>query len=178
MGLSMDNFAVTIASGCCHHAKIPVRYAGKVSVLFTLAHFVMFSGGWLCGEGLGRYISSIDHWAAFGILAYIGGQMVRNSRQKEDEPDVCALHSFKTLLMLSFATSVDALVVGMGCAFTEVPFWPVVGMLCACVLVTSWAGFYLGAFLGRRFGKLMEALGGLVLIGLGIKLLLEGVGIW
>ena len=91
---------------------------------------------------------------------------------------ICVLHSFKTLLALSVATSLDALLVGIGLAFTEAPFWVTVLTLTACVFVTSWAGFYLGAFLGRKFGKVMEALGGLALILIGLKLLLEGLGIW
>lgn len=177
-GLSMDNFAVTIASGCCHHQRVGARYVWTVSVTFALAHFVMFSAGWLCGEAVGRYIEAVDHWAAFVLLAYIGGQMLLNARKSEAGPDVCRVHSFKTVLALSVATSLDALVVGIGWAFSGAPFWLAVWLLTACVLLTSSTGFYLGAWLGRRFGKAMEALGGAALIVIGIKLLLEGVGIW
>ena len=178
LGLSMDNLAVTIASGCPHQNKIPLTYIGKVSALFAVAHFIMFSVGWLGGAGVGRYIGAVDHWIAFAILAFIGARMVKEARNPQDEEDVCVLHSFKTLLALSVATSLDALLVGIGLAFTEAPFWVTVLTLTACVFVTSWAGFYLGAFLGRKFGKVMEALGGLALILIGLKLLLEGLGIW
>lgn len=178
LGLSMDNFAVTIASGCASRRQIKQRYILTVSSLFALAHFIMFSAGWLCGAGVGKYISAVDHWIAFAILIFIGGRMIKESRGAKDGPDVCTVHSFKTILMLSVATSLDALVVGVGLAFTAAPFWLTVGTLTACVLFTSYAGFYLGSFLGRRFGKVMEVLGGLSLVCIGVKLLLEGLGIW
>lgn len=178
LGLSMDNFAVTVASGCCHRLRIPKTYILKVSVLFALAHFAMFSAGWLFGAGAERYIGAVDHWIAFLILVFIGGRMIKESRGKQEKEDACELHSLRTLLALAVATSVDALLVGMGLAFTAAPFWPTVWTLSACVLATSAAGFWLGAFLGRKFGKIMEALGGVVLIVIGLKLLLEGLGIW
>lgn len=178
LGLSMDNWAVTIASGCSHHQSISKTYIFKVSALFSAAHFLMFSAGWLCGTGLGKYIGAVDHWIAFAILVFIGGRMIKESRVKQEETDVCTLHSFKTLCALAVATSLDALLVGMGLAFTAAPFAATVLMLTACVFVTSWSGFYVGAYLGRKFGKIMEALGGAVLMFIGLKLLLEGVGIW
>ena len=179
LGLSMDNWAVTIASGCTHHKAIPKTYIFKVSALFSLAHFVMFSGGWLCGAGVGKYIGAVDHWIAFVILVLIGGRMIKESRRSEEEPEgVCVLHTFKMLCALAVATSLDALLVGMGLAFTDASFWSTVWMLTGCVFVTSCSGFYVGAYLGRKFGKVMEALGGGVLILIGFKLLLEGIGIW
>lgn len=178
LGLSMDNWAVTIASGCAHREAIAKTYIFKVSTLFAAAHFVMFAAGWLCGAGVGKYIGAVDHWIAFLILLVIGARMVKESREAQAEADVCTLHSFKTLCALAVATSLDALLVGMGLAFTAAPFWLTVATLTVCVFVTSWSGFYVGAYLGRKFGKVMEALGGIVLMLIGVKLLLEGVGIW
>lgn len=178
LGLSMDNWAVTIASGCSHCEAIAKAYIFKVSALFAAAHFVMFSGGWLCGAGVGKYIGAVDHWIAFAILLFIGARMVKESREEKAEEQACVLHSFKTLCALAVATSLDALLVGMGLAFTAAPFWATVLTLTVCVFATSWSGFYVGAYLGRKFGKVMEALGGVVLILIGVKLLLEGVGIW
>lgn len=177
LGLSMDNWAVTIASGCSHHQAIPKSYIFKVSSLFALAHFVMFAAGWGCGAGIGKYIGAVDHWIAFAILVFIGARMIKESRARGEEADVCTLHTFKTLCALAVATSLDALLVGMGLAFTAAPFWATILMLTVCVFATSWTGFYVGAYLGRKFGKIMEALGGAVLILIGLKLLLEGVGI-
>lgn len=104
--------------------------------------------------------------------------MIKESRSPDANEDACVLHSFKTLVPLSVATSLDALLVGMGLAFASTSFGPVVWTLSACVFVTSIAGFYLGAWLGRKFGKVMEAAGGAVLALIGVKLLLEGLGIW
>ena len=93
LGLSMDNWAVTIASGCSHHDAIPKSYIFKVSSLFAIAHFAMFSGGWLCGAGLGKYIGAVDHWIAFAILVFIGFRMIKESRSREESgQDVCVLH--------------------------------------------------------------------------------------
>ena len=177
LGLSMDNFAVTIASGCCYRSRIPAAYAFKVGVMFASAHFMMFSAGWLCGAGAERYIGAVDHWIAFLILLFIGGKMIKESRSNKEDASVCTLHSLKILATLSVATSLDALLVGMGLAFASSSFWPVVWTLSFCAFVTSIAGFYLGAWLGHKFGKLMECLGGLALVSIGVKLLLEGLGI-
>lgn len=174
----MDNLAVTVASGCCHRERIPASYIFKVSVLFALAHFVMFAAGWFCGTEAGRYIGAVDHWIAFGVLVFIGVRMIKESRGSAPETGSCTLHSFKTLVVLSIATSLDALLVGMGLAFAAAPFWLTVWTLTGCVLVTSAVGFYLGAYLGNKFGKIMEAAGGAVLVLIGVKLLLEGLGIW
>ena len=176
LGLSMDNFAVTIATGCCYRKKIPTSYVVKVSCLFSFSHFVMFSLGWLLGTEAGKYLRTLDHWLAFGILLFIGCKMIKEAFSKEEE-EKCVLHSFKTLCVLAFATSVDALLVGMGLAFSAFSFWLTIGALVASVFVTSWTGFYLGAWLGRKFGKVVEAFGGVILIGIGVKLLLEGFGI-
>lgn len=177
LGLSMDNFAVTVASGCCHREKVPFFYIFKVSICFTLAHFIMFSAGWFCGAEAARYIGAVDHWIAFLILVFIGVRMIKEAFSSSDDESACSFHSLKTLLALSVATSLDALLVGMGMAFASSVFWPTVCMLSLCVFVTSWAGFYLGAWLGHKFGKLMEGLGGLALVSIGVKLLLEGLGI-
>lgn len=177
LGLSMDNLAVTVASGCCFRGRIPRLYVLKVSVVFAAAHFIMFAGGWFCGVEAGRYIGAVDHWIAFFILFFIGLKMIKESRQRKDSSEVCSLLPFKTLLALAAATSVDALLAGMGLAFAASAFWPTVWMLAACVLITSVTGFYLGTWLGRKFGKVMEAAGGAVLVLIGVKLLLEGLGI-
>ena len=109
----MEKLPVTIASGCSHQKKIPLSYIGKVSALFAVAHFMMFSVGWLGGAGVDRYIGAVDHWIAFGILAFIGARMVKEAQNPQVEKETGVLHSFKTLLALSLATSLDALLVGI-----------------------------------------------------------------
>lgn len=181
MSLSMDNFAVTIAAGCAEHCRLRIRTVLAVSLSFALAHFVMFSAGWLCGAQLGKHIDRFDHWIAFAVLAFIGGRMIKGAfepPQKDESAELCRLNTPKTIVALAIATSLDALLAGVGISFTPAPFGLTAGALAVCVLVTSCSGFWLGALLGRRFGKVMEALGGGALVFIGVKLLLEGLGIW
>lgn len=181
LSLSMDNFAVTIAAGCAEHCRLRMRTVLGVSLSFALAHFVMFSAGWLCGAQLGKHIDRFDHWIAFAVLAFIGGRMIKGAFEpvtEEESSQLCRLNTPKTILALAIATSLDALLAGVGISFTPAPFGLTVGALAVCVLATSCCGFWLGAQLGRRFGKVMEALGGAALVGIGLKLLLEGLGIW
>lgn len=181
LSLSMDNFAVTIAAGCAEHCRLRVRTVLGVSFAFALAHFVMFSSGWLCGAQLGKHIDRFDHWIAFAVLAFIGGRMIKGAFEpvKEDSSlDVCRLNTPKTIIALAVATSLDALLAGVGLSFTPASFGLTTGALAVSVMLTSCCGFWLGAQLGRRFGKTMEALGGVALVGMGVKLLLGGLGIW
>lgn len=101
--------------------------------------------------------------------------MIRESRKEAESS--CFFHSFKTLCVLAIATSLDALVVGMGLSFAGAPFFVTAAALIGSVFITSWIGFYVGAFLGKKFGRMMEALGGVILVLIGFKFLLEGMGI-
>lgn len=177
LGLSMDNFAVTIASGCAdrrmHHGRTL-----SVSTSFAMAHVLMFCAGWWGGRELGRIIDRFDHWIAFFVLAFIGLKMIKEAFGKKEGPNLCRALSVKTVLALALATSLDALLVGMALSLSYAPFWLTLGFMAACVFVTSYSGFFLGSLLGRRFGSAMEALGGLALVGVGAKVLLSGLGIW
>ena len=176
--LSMDNLAVTISAGCTHHLKGYRGTIWQISVLFALAHFIMFSIGFEGGNLLhaGRVVGAC---LACGILVWIGARMVYGAWKPRLEPKDCPLlHSFKTQVALAAATSLDALWAGIGMAFSAAVFWQVVSALVVCVFVTSLSGFYLGQFLGRTFGRKMEMCGGCALILFGVKVLLEGVGIW
>ena len=177
LGLSMDNFAVTLACGC---ADCRVRHGRTfcVSVSFALAHIIMFCAGWLGGRELGRWMDHFDHWVAFVALVYIGFKMIKETFEKKEGLDLRNLVSAKTVAALAVATSLDALLVGMALSLTAAPFGLTLGFLAVCVFITSYAGFFLGCFLGRRFGKVMEALGGVALVGVGTKVLLSGLGIW
>lgn len=181
LSLSMDNFAVTIAAGCAEHCRLRARTVWGVSAAFAAAHFVMFTAGWLCGEQLGRWIDRFDHWVAFAVLVFIGARMVRGAFEKQADKEasaLCRLNTAQTVVALAIATSLDALLVGVALSLTDAPFWLTVITLTFCVLGTSCLGFWLGAKLGHSFGKIMEALGGVALAGIGTKLLLGGLGIW
>ncbi len=178
LGLSMDNFAVTIASGCADRAQVRHGRTFWVSLAFVTAHVVMLSAGWLGGRELGRFIDRFDHWIAFVVLVFIGVKMIKEAFEKKNGPDLCRRLSAKTVLALAIATSLDALLVGMALSLTAAPFGLTLAFMTGCVFVTSYTGFFLGSYLGKRFGTLMEVLGGLALAAVGTKVLLSGLGIW
>ena len=171
----MDNFAVTLASGCGHRGPLPKSRILLVGTCFMLAHVIMFSFGWLGGWELGQRMNRWDHWVAFALLAFVGLKMIKESLEDEPAPDFGTSLSWRMLLFLSLATSLDALGVGVALSLENAPFWITVFFMAVCVFLTSYAGFVLGQLLGRRFGKVMEVVGGAVLIGLGTKILLNGL---
>ena len=173
----MDNFAVSLAAGTIRPApKLPVIL--RMSALFTLAHIVMFSGGWLLGRGLDTWMQAIDHWLAFGILCFIGIRMFKEVNEQHKPMNADTLRSPKMCLFLAAATSIDAWMVGMGMSLAQAPFGLTVGVMAGCVFFTSFAGFKMGAWIGKKLGPIAERLGGILLILIGVKLLLEGLGIW
>jgi putative Mn2+ efflux pump MntP len=128
--------------------------------------------GWLAGKTVLTYIASVDHWVAFGLLTFVGVRMIRSGLRKEgEEPAIPDPSRGLTLVMLSVATSIDALAVGLSLALLEVNvFWSAViigGVSAALSLV----GLTLGNQLGMRFGKTMEVIGGVILIGIGLRVL-------
>ena len=180
LGLSMDNLAVAVAAGCQGKGALPHGIIIQISVLFALAHFVMFSAGFLGGHELVRWIGAAAGWAACGILVYIGVTMVLASQKTPENPSARPelLTKVKVRFLLAFATSLDALFVGMSFGLAQNQWGITVLCLTGCVFVTSVGGFFMGSFLGRRFGTIMEVLGGLVLVLIAVKLLLERGGIW
>ena len=178
LSLSMDNLAVTVAAGCAARGRIPVREELTAGLAFALAHLLMFSGGWGLGTGVGHFVKQYAPWVACGILVCIGIHMVWSAWKESDHPHAVPRLHGKTLLWLALATSIDAWLVGMGLAFTNAPFTLTVLSMTVLVFITSWVGFYFGTWLGEKFGRRMEILGGITLVGLGAKLLLEGLGIW
>ena len=180
LGLSMDNFAAAIAAGCGGHRSLSRARILAVSCSFAAAHFIMFGTGWLGGHELGLFIDSVDHWIAFGVLVLIGGKMIKEALfpDKNETSSLTSVLTVRAIFSLAVATSLDALLVGVGLSLVAVPFWLTAVCMVVCVFLTSYAGFRLGAFLGYRFGRVMEVLGGVVLAGIGIKILLEGLRIW
>ncbi|MBN1780825.1 manganese efflux pump [bacterium] len=172
VSLAMDAFAVSIASGvtlkrCC------VRNALKIAVFFGLFQAVMPLVGWLAGLTLKVYIEQVDHWIAFGLLAFIGIKMIVESNSLESCGTRHDPLAFGTLLMLSIATSIDALAVGLSLAILQVRLWLPVIVIGVVTFIVSFGGVYLGDRFGHFCGKTVERAGGLVLISIGIKILVE-----
>jgi putative Mn2+ efflux pump MntP len=172
LGLAMDAFAVALGVGTTRQ-DIWFRPGFRLSFHFGLFQFMMPILGWLAGATVARFIERWDHWIAFVLLAYIGGKMVKESfgdSEAHHGPDPTRRW---TLVMLAIATSIDALAVGLSLAMIKVNIlYPslVIGMVAA--LMTA-LGLALGKRLGSQFGKRMELVGGLILIGIGLRVLLS-----
>lgn len=172
-GLAMDAFAVAIASSVSL-GKVSPRQVFRLAFHFGLFQALMPLIGWLGGLTVERWVGAWDHWAAFGLLAFIGGRGIAAAFRKEGAggPRRDPTRGL-TLLMLSVATSVDALAVGLSLGLLEVTIWypiTVIGLIAAAMTAL---GMLLGGRLGVRFGKRMEIVGGLVLIGIGVKIVAE-----
>ncbi len=172
LGLAMDAFAVALCTGATGR-RIWFRPGFRLTFHFGLFQFMMPIIGWAAGTTLVRFIESYDHWIAFGLLAFVGGKMVKESFDKGDDLEDSVDPTRKwSLVMLAVATSIDALAVGLSMAMLKVPIlYPsiVIGLVAAGMTA-------LGLALGCRlntWGKRMELVGGLVLIGIGVRLVIS-----
>jgi len=169
--LSLDAFSVSIVGG------MKVRGFKHLHALRTATFFGGFQAlmpviGWLIGEVLRGFITGIDHWIAFGLLGIIGVKMIQDSLSS-DTGEKKNILEIKTLFLLAIATSIDALVVGITLSLIKIPFILSISIIGLVTFVVCFLGFLFGEKLGSRFGKRIEILGGLVLIGIGTKILLE-----
>jgi manganese efflux pump family protein len=175
LALAMDCFAVSMGMSC-GSSRLTGRQTFRTAFSFGAFQFGMPILGWFAGENVLRYIERIDHWIAFALLAFVGGKMIRESFEHEKGGDE-ACRPDRTrggrLILLSVATSIDALAVGLSLAVLKT------GILfpAAVIGVVSFAmtvfGARLGPALGRAMGKRAELLGGLILMAIGIKILVE-----
>lgn len=171
LGLSMDAFAVSICKGLSV-PKLQAKHCLICGVYFGGFQALMPLIGWTLGIRFQSMITNIDHWIAFVLLAVIGANMIKESFSKEEEcPD--ASFGFKTMLTLAVATSIDALAVGVTFAFLDVSIVPAVLLIGATTFVCSAVGVKIGNVFGNRFQSKAEFLGGLVLIAIGLKILIE-----
>jgi len=172
LGLAMDAFAVSIAHGITTRG-LRIDSALKMAVSFGSFQAFMPLLGWAAGVGLSDFMSGIDHWAAFGLLSIIGGKMIYESsrmRPSEEKPKSLEVTA---LLMLSIATSIDALVVGLSFSFLRMSIATPIVIIGIVTFLLSFIGVSLGSKLGHFFENKIEVAGGLVLIIIGIKILVE-----
>ncbi len=180
VGLSMDAFAVAICQGLCM-PKLNWKHAGIIAAFFGGFQALMPLTGWFLGSQFAGYIQSFDHWAAFALLALIGGNMVREALFPEEEETACAVTTkldYRQLLLMAVATSIDALAVGVTFAFLEVPIGSAVSIIGITTFALSLVGVAVGNFFGARYKKRAELSGGIILILLGLKILLEHLGVF
>lgn len=171
IGVSMDAFAVSICKGLAM-SKITIKKCGLVGLYFGLFQAGMPILGYVLGVGFKDYIVNIDHWIAFILLAIIGGSMIKESFNKEEECCEATL-DIKTMVLLAIATSIDALAVGVTFAFLNVNIIPAVSLIGIVTFSLSAFGVKIGHLFGSRFKSKAEIMGGIILIGIGLKILLE-----
>ena len=179
VGLSMDAFAVSICKG------LACREQNLRNNLLAGLYFGGFQGlmpaiGWLLGVRFSEAITSIDHWIAFVLLSFIGGSMIRESRSGAEEEELGASFGFRAMLPLAVATSIDALAVGVSFAFLGMTGREILGaaaLIGAVTFVLSAVGVRVGSVFGSRFKSRAELCGGVILIFIGLKILLEHLGI-
>lgn len=178
VGLSMDAFAVALCKGL-EMRQFRWQRAGVIAVFFGGFQGLMPLLGWLLGRRFEAYITQVDHWIAFLLLAVIGGKMIVEGAKKpaEDEKGQETVFSLKELLVLAIATSIDALAVGITFAFLQVRILPSSGLIAATTCLLSFGGVWIGHKFGAKLQNKAELIGGVILVGIGLKILLEHLGV-
>ncbi len=177
VGLSMDAFAVSVCKGL-GMKKINGKGMLVIALFFGGFQALMPLIGWALGTRFESYITSVDHWIAFALLAFIGGKMIYEAvADKEQEVAVAFKLDLKELLMLAVATSIDALAVGITFAFLQVNIWSAIALIGCTTFALSAVGVLVGHKFGSKYEKKAEIAGGVILILIGLKILLEHLGI-
>ena len=170
LSLSMDAFAVCVGAGISAKG-IKTFHMIRASFFFGLFQFIMPAAGWYLGTAFAARIQTFDHWIAFGLLFFIGAKMIWETAKGEDAS--ADIRSLPALLTLAFATSIDALAVGLSLSLLGQAIWfpaAVIGLITFAVCIS---GFGFARLIGARLGKWAGIAGGLVLIGIGTKILIE-----
>ncbi len=172
LGLSMDAVAVAISMGLSINT-LKIRHGLLIGLFFGAFQAIMPVLGWAAGRGLEDFISGVDHWIAFGLLVLIGSKMIYESMKiKSIEKEIPDL-SLYILMMLSIATSIDALAIGVSFAFLELAIINPIIIIGLVTFLLSFLAVGLGKHLGHLFSRKIEIIGGIILIGIGLKILFE-----
>jgi manganese efflux pump family protein len=169
LGLAMDAFSVSLCSGMATE-KLAPRHVWRMAAFFGGFQMLMPTLGWLGGTAFSRYIGGFDHWIAFGLLAFVGGRMIYESLRGQ----ACATinpANLATLLMLAVATSIDALAVGLSFALLSVSLVVPILVIGAVTFTLSLVGVALGRRVGGFLQSKVAIVGGLILIGIGVRIL-------
>ena len=175
VGLSMDAFAVAVCKGLSMK-RIDKKYTLLIALFFGAFQALMPLLGYFLGSQFSVYIEKIDHWVVFLLLALIGGNMIKESCEAAEEETYRGI-DYKELFLLAVATSIDALAVGITFAFLRVEIVPAVLLIGCTTFVLSLFGVVVGNLFGARYKSRAELTGGIILILIGIKILLEHLGI-
>ncbi len=175
IGLAMDAFAVAICKGL-KMQKLELKQMGLIALFFGGFQALMPLIGWGLGKSFESYIKSIDHWVAFGLLLFIGGKMAYESF-KAEEDECCERFDIKELLIMAIATSIDALAVGIAFALKDINIFVAIAIIGIVTFILSALGVLIGHKFGAVYKSKAELAGGIILILIGLKILLEDLGI-
>lgn len=177
VGLSMDAFAVALGKGLSMRA-LNIKGGMIIAAFFGFFQMLMPVIGWILSSAFQKYIEAFDHWIAFGLLMFLGVRMIIEAVRKNDDESIAEYRvDIKELLLLAVATSIDALAVGITFAFLKVNIWSSICIIGPITFAISLAGVFIGHKFGVRFKEKAEIAGGLILCLIGIKILLEHLGI-
>lgn len=174
VGLSMDAFAVSVCKGLSL-GKIKPKHMCIAGAWFGGFQALMPLIGYFLGSFFAEMIEKYDHWVAFVLLAIIGGNMIKESFDKDEKVD--SSMDVKSMLLLAIATSIDALAVGVTFAFLQVQIVPAVSFIGVITFIFSAVGVKIGSLFGTKYKSKAELFGGIVLVLIGIKILLESIGV-
>jgi len=172
LGLAMDAFAVSVASGVAIH-RLRVRHALLLASFFGGFQAAMPVLGWFLGRRARGFVGGVDHWLAFGLLLFVGGKMLYEARFLDGERPPRDPLNLSALLLLAVATSLDAFAVGLSLSMLGVPIAHPALVIGVVAFVMSFAGVYIGDAVGHFFERRLEVAGGAILIGIGVKILLD-----
>lgn len=176
IGLSFDTFAVSVSTGLvvCH---IRFWQAVRVAVILAVFQGLMPCIGWILGRQVATFISEFDHWLAFVLLAFLGAKMIWESFEKEGKStNNCNPLKLSIVVGMAIATSIDALVIGVSFAFLQMNILWAAFIIGLVTFLVSMLGMLFGKKVGNKLGKKMEVIGGILLIAIGLKILLEHLG--
>jgi putative Mn2+ efflux pump MntP len=172
VGLAMDAFAVSVVSGAAYR-QFKIKHAFRLALFFGGFQAFMPLIGFLAGQTVKGYIANYDHWVAFALLAAVGTKMIYESTKIKPAKQNLRPFTFTVLLALSIATSIDALAVGITLSLLRISIVTAAIIIGIVTLCLSYAGVFIGKNFGHFFESKIEALGGLILIAIGFKILLE-----
>jgi putative Mn2+ efflux pump MntP len=172
LGVSADAFAVAVTQGL-RMRRLQLRPAVLIAATFGVFQAGMPLLGYLVGRELAGYIEEVDHWIAFGLLALVGVRMIRQALTSEDDDDTRFVLTRRELLVLAVATSIDALAVGISFALIDIDVVQAVLLIGLTTFVLSFGGVVLGQRAGARFRRPAEVLGGVILLVIGARILVE-----
>jgi len=174
VGLTFDTFAVSVTAGLVEN-KIKFWQAVKIAVIFAAFQGGLPVIGWFLGEQVSEIMEKYDHYIAFVLLLFLGGKMIYEAVKKDDDKKVLNPFDLKVVISLGIATSIDALIIGFSFAFLEVNIWLAMFIIAAFTFLAAMIGMLIGKKAGHLIGDKAEIFGGVILIAIGVKILLESI---